>query len=82
MLTVFLFGEQLNFSLLMIVTIKTSKVPYFATANNTCGSCSHLFSASTLLVFLCGLASIKMASAHRIPAAGHSCIATSKNKIK
>ena len=46
-----------------------------ATAKSTCESCSHLFRASTLLVFLCGRLSIKIASAHRIPEAGHSCMA-------
>lgn len=40
---------------------------YLATARSTWGSCSHFFRASTLLVFLWGLASRKMASAHRTP---------------
>ena len=48
---------------------------YFATARSTWGSCSHFFRASTLLVFLWGRDSRKMASAHRMPALGHSCIA-------
>lgn len=40
---------------------------YLATASKTWGSCSHFFRASTLLVFLWGLASKNTASAHRIP---------------
>ena len=53
---------------------------YLATAKSTCGSCSHLLSASTLFVFLCGLLSIKIASAQRIPEAGHSCMAEKQKK--
>lgn len=45
----------------------------FETASRTCGSCSHRFKASTLLVFLCGLGSRNIASAHKIPEFGHSC---------
>lgn len=41
---------------------------YLATASKTWGSCSHFFRASTLFVFLCGLASRNTACAHRIPA--------------
>lgn len=41
---------------------------HLATARRTWGSCSHFFRASTLLVFLWGLASRKMASDHRTPA--------------
>lgn len=40
---------------------------YLATARSTWGSCSHLFRASTLLVFRWGLASRKTASDHRTP---------------
>lgn len=52
-----------------------------ATARRTCGSCSHLLRASTLLVFRCGRLSIKIASAQRIPEAGHSCMAERKANI-
>lgn len=52
-----------------------------ATARSTCGSCSHLLRASTLLVFRCGRLSIKIASAQRIPEAGHSCMAERKANI-
>lgn len=41
---------------------------HLATARSTWGSCSHFFRASTLLVFLWGLASRKTASDHRTPA--------------
>lgn len=40
---------------------------HLATARSTWGSCSHFFRASTLLVFLWGLASRKMASDQRTP---------------
>lgn len=43
------------------------KWTYLATASKTWGSCSHFFKASTLLVFLWGLASKNTASAHKIP---------------
>ena len=52
---------------------KTTPRTYFATASNTFGSCSHFLRASTLLVFLCGRDSMKMASAHNMPDEGHSC---------
>lgn len=42
-------------------------------ASSTWGSCSHFFNASTLLVFRWGLASMKTASAHKIPEFEHSC---------
>lgn len=53
-------------------TPRISKTPkllttHLATAKSTWGSCSHFFRASTLLVFLWGLASRKTASDHRIP---------------
>lgn len=44
---------------------------HLATARSTWGSCSHFFRASTLLVFLWGLASRKTASDHRTPGIGH-----------
>ncbi len=50
----------------------TDRNTYFATASSTLGSCSHFFKASTLLVFLCGCGSRKIASDHNIPEVGHS----------
>ena len=57
---------------------RVDDISYLATASSTCGSCSHLLRASTLLVFRCGRLSIKIASAQRIPDAGHSCMAENK----
>ena len=50
-------------------------VSHFATASSTYESCSHFFSASTLLDLRCGRGARKMASAQRMPEVGHSCIA-------
>ena len=52
---------------------------YFATAMMTCGSLSQRLSASTLLAFCCGPGSISIASAHKIPFAGHSCNAKNRH---
>lgn len=52
----------------LFITLKSpSRVTHLATASRTCGSCSHFFRASTLLVFRWGLASRKIASDQRIP---------------
>ena len=45
----------------------TGTPTHLATASSTWGSCSHFFRASTLLVFLWGRASRKMASDHSTP---------------
>ena len=60
---------------------RVDDISYLATAKSTCGSCSHLLRASTLLVFRCGRLSMKIASAQRIPEAGHSCMAGKKAMI-
>ena len=60
---------------------RVNGISYLATASSTWGSCSHLLRASTLLVFRCGRLSMKIASAHRIPEAGHSCMAEKKATI-
>ena len=56
----------------MLLWLHSCHVTYFATASNTCASCSHFFNASTLLVLRCGRDSINIDSAHNIPEDGHS----------
>lgn len=63
-------------------SVTTMYCTYLETANNTWGSCSHLFRASTELVLRWGRGSIKMDSAHKIPALEQSCLAGREREKK
>ena len=57
--------------------IQTDRDTDLETASSTWASCSHFLHASTLLDLRWGRGSMKMASAQRIPAVGHSWSAVS-----